>query len=410
MKRSLLFGILFISMLIGKFIFAQQEQHDKGSIQEYKNEFYDQIKKETKKFSEEKKEPKMVFKMDFTGIDLPDTITQFTRYWYNEPISQGNTGTCWCFCTTSFFESEIYRQTKQQVKLSEMYTVYWEYVEKAGRFIRERGKSAFEEGSMGNAVVRIWKKYGIVPENDYTGLKEGQRFHDHSKMYAEMNEFLESVAKDHAWNEEQAITTVKSILNYYLGTPPESIEVNGKNMTPKEYLSKVLKLNLDDYVDFMSLMEQPYYQKVEYKVIDNWWHNNDYHNVPLDDFMSIIKQAIRQGYTLCIGGDVSEAGYSPHKDVAMIPSFDIPANYIDENARQFRFSNKSTTDDHGIHLVGYMEKDGKDWYLIKDSGSGSRNGKNRGYYFYNEDYVKLKMMDFMVHKDVVKEVLAKFKR
>ena len=409
MKRYMILGTLLIFVFWGKLIFAQQERRDTGSIQEKKNEFYDQIKEETKKFSEEKKEPEMVFKMDFAGIDLPDTITQFTRYWYNEPISQGNTGTCWCFCTTSFFESEIYRQTKQKVKLSEMYTVYWEYVEKARRFIQERGESLFAEGSMGNAVIRIWKKYGVVPESDYTGLKEGQKFHDHSKMYAEMNEFLESLEKNHNWNEEMAISTIKSILNHYLGIPPETIEINGKKMTPKEYLSKVLKLNLDDYVDFMSLMEQPYYQKAEYKVPDNWWHNKDYHNVPLNDFMSIIKQAIRQGYTLCIGGDVSEAGYYPHKDVAMIPTFDIPENYIDENARQFRFSNKSTTDDHGIHLVGYLEKNGKDWYLIKDSGSSSRNGKNRGYYFYHEDYVKLKMMDLMVHKSIVKDILAKFK-
>ena len=81
--------------------------------------------------------------------------------------------------------------------------------------------------------------------------------------------------------------------------------------------------------------------------------------------------------------------------------------YIDENARQFRFSNHSTTDDHGIHIVGYMEKDGKDWYLIKDSGSGSRNGRNPGYYFYNEDYVKLKIMNIMLPKDFAKKVLGR---
>jgi bleomycin hydrolase len=401
------FSILFFSLFVGQITIAQQERRDTGSIQEKKNEFYDQIKKETDKFSEEKEEPKMVFKMDFSGFDLPDTITQFTKFWHNEPISQGRTGTCWCFCTTSFFESEIYRQTKKQVKLSEMYTVYWEYVEKARRFIRERGNSLFAEGSMGNAVVRIWKKYGVVPADAYTGMKDGQKFHDHKEMYSEMNDFLEIMKENHNWNEEMTISTIKSILNHYLGEPPESIEINGKKMTPKEYLSRVLELNLDDYVDFMSLMEKPYYEKVEYEVPDNWWHNENYHNVPLDEFMKIVKQATREGYTICLGGDVSEAGYYAYQDVAMVPTFDIPADFIDEHARQFRFSNESTTDDHGIHLVGFLEKDGKDWYLVKDSGSSSRNGKNRGYYFYHEDYIKLKMMDFMVHKDVVKEVLAK---
>ena len=98
---------------------------------------------------------------------------------------------------------------------------------------------------------------------------------------------------------------------------------------------------------------------------------------------------------------------------AVIPDFDIPSAYINDDARQFRFSNQTTTDDHGMHLVGYLEKDGKDWYLIKDSGSGSKNNdpnaKEWGYYFFSEEYVKLKMMDFMVHKDAVKELLDMIK-
>ncbi|MFQ5583303.1 MAG: C1 family peptidase [Calditrichia bacterium] len=194
----------------------------------------------------------------------------------------------------------------------------------------------------------------------------------------------------------------------YMGVPPEKSSVDGKEMTPKEYLARVVKLNLNDYIDFMSLMEKPYYKKVEYEVPDNWWHSKEYSNIPLKDFMTIVKRAIRDGYTMCIGGDVPEAGLESHAEVAMVPTFDIPPDYIDENARQFRFSNHSTTDDHGIHLVGYLEKDGKDWYLIKDSGSGSRNGKNPGYYFYNKDYIKLKIMNIMVHKDAAGDVLKKF--
>ena len=149
-------------------------------------------------------------------------------------------------------------------------------------------------------------------------------------------------------------------------------------------------------------MQQPFGEQVEYEVPDNWWHSKDYYNVPLDTFMKILKSAVRKGYTMSIGGDVSEPGKDAEKKVCMIPDFDIPSQYIDDNARQLRFSNHTTTDDHGIHLIGYMEKDGKDWYLIKDSGSSAYNADPKGYYFFTEDYVKLKMMDFMVHKDAVK--------
>jgi bleomycin hydrolase len=194
-----------------------------------------------------------------------------------------------------------------------------------------------------------------------------------------------------------------------MSAPPTEFYFEGAKYSPKDFLNNYLKLKLDDYVDILSYMQQPYYQQVEYEVEDNWWHSKDYYNVPLNVYMDALKNAIRNGYTMVIGGDVSEAGYDPWHKVGVVPTFDIPSEYIDENARQFRFSNGTTTDDHGIHLVGYMEKDGKDWYLIKDSGSGSRNTGDKGYYFYHEDYVKLKIIDFMVHKDAVENILKKFK-
>jgi bleomycin hydrolase len=166
---------------------------------------------------------------------------------------------CWCFATTSYFESEIYRLSKRQIKLSELYTVYWEYVEKARRFVRERGKSAFGEGSEANAVTRIWKMYGIVPAAAYTGLRPGQKFHDHTAMVKEMREYLLSLKSSNAWNEEEVLSTIRSILNHYIGEPPAKVTVDGNTLTPREYLAKIVRLNLDDYINIMSLMEKPYY-------------------------------------------------------------------------------------------------------------------------------------------------------
>jgi bleomycin hydrolase len=205
------------------------------------------------------------------------------------------------------------------------------------------------------------------------------------------------------------VETIKSILNYYLGAPPTSVTVEGKAYSPKEYLENYLGLKLDDYIDVLSYMQKPYYEKVEYEVPDNWWHSSDYYNLPLDEFLAVLKKAIRNGFTVGLGGDVSEPGKSAELDVFMVPDFDIPSEYIDENARQFRFSNQTTTDDHGIHLVGYLNKPDQNWYLIKDSGAGSRNGNNKGYYFFTEDYIKLKIMDYIVHKDALGDLINKFK-
>lgn len=411
-----IFTLLTLGMMLIPSIMAQQPNKDKGTFIEYKAGYYQNyILKGIEDFENTEAPPAVnrVFKIDLSNANLPTTVDQFTRQWANEPVSQGNTGTCWCFSTTSYLETEIYRINKTQIKLSELYTVYWEYVEKARRFVRERGASAFGEGSEGNAVNRLWKQYGIVPLSAYNGLKPGQTYHNHEKMFAEMETYLKSVKADNAWNEDQILATIKSIMNAYIGEPPTKVNVDGKEMTPQEYLKNVCKINPDDYIDVMSLMENPYYTICEYKVTDNWWHAKNYHNVPLDVYMDIIKKSIKAGYTMSIGGDVSESGLVSQSQVAVVPSFDIPSEYIDESARQFRFSNGTTTDDHGVHIVGYYEVNGKTWFLIKDSGSGSRNvgkqSKNFGYYFFHEDYIKLKIMDFMIHKDAIKDVMEKFK-
>lgn len=392
-------------LLVVSILQTMAQKRDKAIFVEPKNEFLDSIKEESDNFARKEIQPQKSFRVDFSLINHPTSPDEFTKYWANAPISQGLSGMCWCFSATSFFETEVNRLHKRQIKLSELYTVYWEYVEKARRFVRERGNSEFGEGSESNAVPRIWKQYGIVPAESYTGLKPGQKFHDHGKMFSEMNTYLQSLKSSNFWNEEQILSNIKSILNYYIGEPPTSVTLSGKQMSPKEYLEKIVQLKLDDYVEVMSIMQQPYYQWAEYEVPDNWWHSKEYFNIPLDVYMTSLKKAIRDGYTVCIGGDVSEVGYEGHAGVGIIPTFDIPTEYIDENARQFRFSNRTSTDDHGIHLIGYKEQDGTDWYLIKDSGAGSRNNNHPGYYFYREDYVKLKMLGFMVHRDMVEDIL-----
>lgn len=400
---------LLLIIILAVSCFSQVESQNKGIFLEPKQGFFSEITEEAERFNRQESVQRKTFKADLSNVDLPSGLSDFVYQWHTPTVSQGITGTCWSFSTTSFLESEVYRINKKEIKISELFTVYWEYVEKAKRFVEERGNSRFSEGSEGNAVIKVWKKYGAVPEDVYNGLMPGQVFHDHRKMVDEMTSYLANVKNQNNWNESEVISTVKSIMNHYIGEPPSKFSYNGSQMTPQDFLKNVIDLNLDDYIDIMSLKQQPYFQKVEYEVPDNWWHSKDYYNVPLDEFMSILNNAVRKGYTVSIGGDVSEAGYDSWSKAAIVPTFDIPPQFINEDARQFRFSNETTTDDHGIHLVGYAEKNGTNWYLIKDSGSGSKNMEPKGYYYYREDYIKLKMMGFMVHKDAVdKVILSKF--
>jgi bleomycin hydrolase len=404
---------IFLSFLVLLSCVAFAQEHkDKASFIPYSNEYYDQIRKADEVFKSPPATPThKTFKMDVSGVDAPKSLAEFKIVQAGKPVSQGETGTCWCFSTTSFYESEIARISKKEIHLSEIYIVYWQYVEKAKEFVNTRGKSIFDDGSETNAVAKMMKLYGVVPLESYTGILPGQPYHDHTKMVDEMKAYLKSVKEANAWNTDQVMATIKAIMNHYLGAPPAMVSVDGKKLTPLEYLRDVTKLNPDDYVDFMSLMEKPYYTKAEYAVPDNWWHSTDFNNVPLDDFMTLIKTAVKNGYSIAIGGDDSESGMDYKTGIAVIPSYDIPSNYIDENARQVRFLNGATTDDHAMHLVGYEEKTNGTWFLIKDSGSGGHNNQNApGYWFMHEDFVKLKVMTITLHKDAAKELLAKMKK
>jgi bleomycin hydrolase len=290
-----------------------------------------------------------------------------------------------------------------------MFTVYFEYLEEARRYIQERGDSYFNEGSEGNAVILVWREYGVVPAESYKGELDSEGRYDHSEMVAEMRSYLEYAKEKDYWDEELVLSSLRLIMDKYMGRPPERFAFNSAEMTPQQFLVDVLNLNLDDYVCVMSTLSQPFYAYSEYEVAANWWHSEDYYNVPLEQFYEIIKYAIEHGLSVRLNGDVSEPGYNRLEDAAIIPTFDIPPDWIDQDAREFRFNNKTTTDDHDIHLVGHTRVGDHDWFLIKDSASSAQHGKHKGYYFYRDDYVKLKMLTYIVHKDAVKAVVEQFK-
>lgn len=408
MKKILLSGA---GLMLTLSLFAQQPT--RAEFRDPKGGYYmDVIMQDINKSEAVPAAENKVFKVDPTGINVPKDAASYTQVWHNSPVSQGNTGTCWCFSTTSFFESEAYKASGVQIKLSEMYVVYWQYVERAMYFVDHRGDMNFGEGSETNGVTNMIKKYGEVPYDAYHGKTSTASFYNHAGMFTEMDNYLKGVKAANAWNKDEVVSTIKSILNFYMGEPPTQVTYQNKTYTPTDFVKNVLKLDMSKYVDFMSLMAKPFYTQAEYDVADNWWNDATYYNVPADDFMGALKTALKNGYSVSIGGDVSEPGWDSWNNMAVVPTWDVSSENINDAARQMRFNNGSTTDDHAMHLVGYKEENGKTWFLFKDSGSGSRNcgaaSPSFGYIFVSEDYVKLKMMTFTVNKDAVKGYLDKF--
>lgn len=378
----------------------------RDSLREIEDSITSAIRKRQKEEKKAERERRRELRFDVSGIAAPASPDEFTPVFHFPPVAQYNTGTCWSFSATSFIESEVARQTGREVKLSEMHTVYYEYLNKARHYIRERGSDWNGQGSEANAVIRVMREHGAVPLAVYTGLTNGAERHDHEALSGEIRNYLEYCKSHNYWNEDEAIAHIRLILNDHLGAPPAEFSFEGKTYTPMTFLAQVLKLKLDDYVDVVSTLSFPFHTYGPFEVQDNWWNDSTYYNLPLDEFYGAIRSAITQGYSVELGGDVSEPGWYGKQDMAVVPGFDIPQNAINQDSREFRFYNHTSTDDHGVHLIGHKEIEGRDWYLIKDSGRSARWGRYEGYYFMRDDYIRLKMLCYTVHRDVLGTLLT----
>jgi bleomycin hydrolase len=352
-----------------------------------------------------KDEAELSLRVDWSQIEAPASPADFAQMWHRPPTPQYYTGTCWAFCSTSFLESEANRIAGVDVKLSEMWVVYWEYMEKARSFLQEFGHTPVDQGGQDHGTLEILRRYGVVPHDAYPGVLDDRGRHDHTLLVKELKGFLAWVLDSGTWDEEQNMAYVRSILDKHMGPPPETVTWEGRTLGPQAFLAEVLGLDMGQYRSVVSRMNEPFFSEVLLDVPDNWRRKDDYLNLPLDDFYAVLKQAVLDGYTVSIGGDNSEAGMDGAYDKAIVPEWDIPAEFINQDSREFRIANGTTGDDHGVHVVGYTETGGRDWFLIKDSNRSSRLGEHEGYYFWDGDYIKLKMLSFTIHEDRLGEYL-----
>jgi len=335
------------------------------------------------------------------GVVGPGGVSAFGAVFHFAPVDQGRTSVCWSFSTVSFLETEMVRLGLPKVKMAVMYPVYYGWVEKARYFVQTKGESRFSPGDLFPTVLDAIQKYGIVPEESYSGRPSGEEDYNHNAMYRELREYRDRVKKDGLWDEAEVVTQVKSILDKHLGKPPERFEYEGRSYTPTSFREKFMALPWQDYLLVTSFEYAPFHTFTDLRVPDNWRKNERYYNVPLDAFYEGLKGALRAGYSVAIDGDISEPGRVAARDVAFIPDDDIPPALISQEAREQRFREKLTKDDHLMHIVGMTQSGGHDWFLVKDSWHDAWDGKHKGYFFYRGDFAKLKILAYLVHKDAV---------
>lgn len=329
---------------------------------------------------------------------------------------QAMTGTCWCFSTTSLLESDVIRKEKSSIDLSEMFTVRNIYIEKAKNYILRMGKAQFGEGGLGHDEIRAVATYGAVPQEVYTGLLNGQKSYNHQKMFSRLKKYLDSVLSKQPIADDWLNGYVK-ILNDNLGPVPATFKYEGKEYTPLAFSKEVLQFNSDDYVSLTSFTHQPYYKQFILQVPDNF-ANGSFYNLPLNEFIDVVKSAIDKGYSVSWDADVSNKGF--RQDIGLALNLDNKRIYSKEEInpdlqespyndtiRQELYENLTTQDDHLMHLTGIEKsKNGKTFFIVKNSWG--KVGPYDGYINVSEAYFAINTISIVLPKAALpKELLEK---
>lgn len=338
--------------------------------------------------------------------------------------NQNQTGTCWSFSSLSFFESELIRMGKgKEFNLSEMFIARKAYPLKADNYIRMHGRANMAEGGGFSDVVHVIRKYGMVPEEVYTGKKNPKDQHNHSVLEATLKGIVSAAAddKNNKIDFENTHNAVESTCDAFLGKVPEKFTYKGKEYTPKSY-AEATGINPDDYVFLTSFTHHPFYSKFTLEVPDNWNWDQMY-NLPLNEFQEVMQNAINTGFSFAWAADVSEKGFRFKEGLAIVP--ESPISEMNDEAkqdllkkphaqfkvtqenRQLAFDNYETQDDHGMHIVGIVkDQNNTPYYIVKNSWGKDRNECD-GYFYASESYVLYKTTSIMLHKKAIPAAIAK---
>ena len=344
---------------------------------------------------------------------------------------QNRSGTCWAYSTLSYFESEILKSTGKTYDLCESFVANKDYMDRAVQVVRYHGDMQFAQGGSAYDVYYVLKNYGICPEDamPFPGSLYGDSLNNFNEFFSLLEPYVDGIATSKASKiSGQWKVGFQGILDAYLGECPENFTYEGKNYTPKSFMSS-LGLNMDDYVTITSYTHHPFYSQFVVEVQDNWRNPASY-NLPMDEMMQIIDNAVMNGYTVAWGGDVSEPGFtrdglaymidakkmqslqgsdmarwlglSAAKRRNLIDSLgcNVPEVQATQEMRQERFDNWELTDDHGMLIYGIAkDQNGKEYYMVKNSWG--ETGKYKGTWYMTKTFIAANTMDYMVNKNAI---------
>ncbi len=348
-----------------------------------------------------------IVKLGIAQTESPLKFTIVKNLEATDVKSQGNTGTCWSFSTTSFIESEILRKTGKKKDLSEMFVVRKIYMEKALLYLRYHGHAGFSQGALSHDFFYVLKKYGMMPEEIYSGKMNGTS-HNHVELEKSLKNYLDSIVSKPIIPKDWSIR-FDQILDSFLGACPPVFQYENAIYNASTYGAS-LGVYADDYIGLTSYTHHPYYSFFDLEIPDNYSHGQ-YLNVPMEQLIEAIVFSLNNGYTIEWDGDVSEPGFARKGGAATLLNQIInDTNSIEiiptQELRQSTFDSHETTDDHLMHITGMATDQKGTRYFITKNSWGDKAGIN-GYIYMSENYVKLKTLSIFIHKNQIPQSIKK---
>lgn len=354
--------------------------------------------------------------------------------------NQNNSGTCWCYSSLAFLESEAMKKNPKikDLDLCESFVVNKTYIDRADRNVRTHGDASFSQGGSFYDVIYCMASYGLIPEGNmpYPNTLYGDSLFNFTSFFPPMEAYIKAIAKSDAkkinpmWKKD-----VQGMIDNYFGKCPETFKYEGKTYTPQTFVKDYLKLDPNDYVSLTSYTHHPFYSSFILEIQDNWRWGSSY-NLPLDELMRVMDEAVKNGWTFAWGADVSEEGFSrrtgKNRCVATVPDTKSNAGVgsdqskwtgekagakisvadgagektITQEMRQLGYDNWTTTDDHGMQIYGIAkDQNGKEYFMMKNSWG--EYGPYKGFWYVSKPYAAYKTMNIVINKNAVPKDIRK---
>lgn len=283
----------------------------------------------------------------------PDVIKDM-RHSFSLELKQGEitdqkqSGRCWMFSALNTMRYRIIKDYKLETfELSQAYPLFFDKLEKSNYFLESIIKTLDEDlqgrlvkhiladplgdGGQWDMFVNLVNKYGVVPKY---AMPEVNASSATREMDSYLTKMLRSFAKDlrKAHQEGKSLEELEKMkdgfnediyrsLTLILGTPPKTIDFEArdkddnyicdKNLSPKEFFDKYVKMNIDDFVSLINAptADKPFNETFTVDYLGNVSEGKPvkYLNLPIDELKKAAIRQLEDGYPVWMGCDVGQS-------------------------------------------------------------------------------------------------------